>query len=203
VAGVQVRRATAEDLPRLAGVLAQAFSGDPPMSWFVPDERRRESLLQHYFGAALPKVYMRMGEVWKCEEPLGAALWVRPGRSPVTLRDELPVLPALLRTFGRRPVRAWRGLGAIERGHPSEPHWYLEYIGVSATARSRGAGSALLQAQLEQCDRDGSAAYLNAGSERSRDLYARHGFEVTERFELPDGGPPLWRMWREAQRTST
>jgi hypothetical protein len=42
-------------------------------------------------------------------------------------------------------------------------------------------------------------AYLNAGSARSRDLYARHGFEVMEQFELPDGGPPLWRMWREPQ----
>jgi hypothetical protein len=40
-------------------------------------------------------------------------------------------------------------------------------------------------------------AYLNAGSVRSRDLYARHGFGVTEEFELPDEGPPLWRMWRE------
>ena len=45
-------------------------------------------------------------------------------------------------------------------------------------------------------------AYLNAGSPRSRDLYLRHGFEVTEEFRLPEGGPPLWRMWREPALTA-
>lgn len=32
-----------------------------------------------------------------------------------------------------------------------------------------------------------------------RRVYERHGFEVTEEFRLPKGGPPLWRMWREPQ----
>ena len=32
-------------------------------------------------------------------------------------------------------------------------------------------------------------AYLNAGSARSRELYLRHGFQVTEEFQLPDGRP--------------
>jgi GNAT superfamily N-acetyltransferase len=195
--GVQVRRARAEDVPRLAGVLAEAFSSDPPMCWFVPDGARRRRLLHGYFAAAVPKVYMRVGEAYMTEDPLGAALWVAPGRAPVRLWDELAALPAMLRTFARRPLRAVRGLALVESGHPREPHWCLEYIAVSAAARSRGAGSALLEAKLADCDREGIPAYLNAGSARSRDLYARHGFEVTECFRLPMGGPPLWRMWRE------
>ena len=71
-----------------------------------------------------------------------------------------------------------------------------DYIGVAATARGRGAGSALMRPVLDRCDADAIGAFLNAGSERSRDLYARHGFEVTRRVELPRGGPPLWSMWR-------
>ena len=63
--------------------------------------------------------------------------------------------------------------------------------------QGRGIGSALMGPVLERCDAERMPAYLNAGSARSRDLYARHGFEVTEEFRLPDGGPPLWRMWRE------
>lgn len=167
------------------------------MCWFVPGANRRRALLERYFASAVPRVYMRIGEAWASDEPLGAALWVVPGRAPVTLRDELAALPSLLRVFGRRPLRASLGLAAIERGHPRERHWYLEYIGVSAAARGLGVGSALLERKLEECDRERMPAYLNAGSERSRDLYLRHGFEVTERFELPMDGPPLWRMWRE------
>ena len=53
-----------------------------------------------------------------------------------------------------------------------------------------------MQPVLERCDDERVGAFLNAGSERSRDLYARHGFEVTRRVDLPHGGPPLWGMWR-------
>jgi hypothetical protein len=52
---------------------------------------------------------------------------------------------------------------------------------------------------LERCDSERMPAYLNAGSPRSRELYKRHGFHVTEEFRLPDDGPPLWRMWRDPQ----
>ena len=46
-----------------------------------------------------------------------------------------------------------------------------------------------MQPVLERCDTERMPAYLNAGSARSRDLYLRHGFEVTEEFALPDGRP--------------
>lgn len=40
---------------------------------------------------------------------------------------------------------------------------------------------------LTDCDRTGMPAYLEATSERNRDLYQRHGFEVSEVVTLPDG----------------
>jgi hypothetical protein len=39
-------------------------------------------------------------------------------------------------------------------------------------------------------------AYLDATSERNKRLYERHGFEGGGEYG-PDGGPPLWPMWRE------
>lgn len=196
-AAVPVRRASADDFPRIAAVLAEAFSHDPPMRWFLAASPRSPKLLRRYFTTLLTGLYTRHGEAWISGEPLGAALWVEPGAWPAPAREQLEAAPTLLRTFGRHPLRAVAGVRAIERGHPHEPHWYLDYIGVDAAARSRGTGSALVAPMLERCDAERVPAYLNAGSSRSRDLYARHGFEVVERFELPFGGPPLWRMWRE------
>jgi len=192
-----VRPARAEDVSRIAAVLADAFSTDAPMRWFLAASPRSPELLRRYFAALAPRLHMRHGEAWISDEPLGAALWVEPGRWPVPLRDELAMAPTLLRTFGRHPVRGIAGLRTVERGHPTDPHWFLDYIGVEAAARSRGTGSALIRPMLERCDVERVPACLNAGSERSRDLYSRHGFEVTQRIELPFGGPPLWRMWRE------
>ena len=196
-ADLRIRRATTEDVPRIAAVLADAFSTDVPMRWFLAASRRSPQLLRRYFAALAPRLHMRHGEAWVSDEPLGAALWVEPGRWPAPLRDELTMAPTLLRTFGRHPVRGIAGLRAVERGHPTRAHWFLDYIGVEAAARSRGTGSALMQPVLERCDAEGLPACLNAGSERSRDLYRRHGFEVVQRIDLPFDGPPLWRMWRE------
>jgi ribosomal protein S18 acetylase RimI-like enzyme len=194
---VPVRRATPEDVPRIAAVLAEAFSTDPPMRWFLAASPRSPERLRRYFAALVPRMHMRHGEVWISDEPLGAAGWIEPGGWPGPAGEQLAMLPTLLRTFGRHPVRAIAGQQRLEQDHPSEPHWFLDYIGVEETARGAGTGSALMRPMLERCDAERVPAFLNAGSERSRDLYARHGFEVTERVELPFGGPPLWRMWRD------
>ena len=50
----------------------------------------------------------------------------------------------LLRTFGRHPRRALAASRVNGRDHPTEPHWFLDYIGVESAARGRGTGSALI-----------------------------------------------------------
>ena len=167
------------------------------MRWFIPDDARRPRALRRYFEVVLPRLYRPAGEILMTDDPVGGAAWVAPGRWPFTAREQLPVAPTLLRVFGPRPLRTLRGLRTIEHGHPSAPHWYLDYIGVERGGQGRGAGSALLRPMLDRLDDEGAPAYLHAGSPDSRRLYERHGFEVTEEFRLPFDGPPLWRMWRE------
>jgi ribosomal protein S18 acetylase RimI-like enzyme len=86
-------------------------------------------------------------------------------------------------------------MALMDEHHPHDPAYYLLAIGVRPASQGKGVGSALLSPVLEQCDRGGEAAYLEATSERSRKLYERHGFEVIGQF-APVGGPPLWPMWR-------
>jgi len=51
---------------------------------------------------------------------------------------------------------------------------------------------------LQACDRDGVPAHLEASTDRNRALYERHGFTLTEIFDMPGrGGPPIREMWRE------
>jgi GNAT superfamily N-acetyltransferase len=194
---LSVRKATPEDIHRIAPALAEAFSSDPPMMWFTPEEEGRVERLVPYFHALVGRLHMPHGEVWVSDDPVGAAAWVKPGAWPFSMWTRRGVILAELRTFGRHPIRVSRGVEAIERNHPAEPHWYLEFIGVERSGHGQGTGSALLRPMLERCDAEDVPAYLNAGSPRSRELYRRHGFEVTEEFRLPYDGPPLWRMWRD------
>jgi len=195
--GRAVRKATPEDIPRLADALARAFDGDPPMQWFLPDSESRVQRARGLFDLMLSRVHLQRDRCYTTEDVVGGALWVPPGSWRLGIVAQLTLLPGMLRVFGRGLARAQRGLAVMEEGHPRIAHYYLDSLGVVPEWQGRGIGSALLGPVLERCDTERMPAYLNAGSVRSRDLYARHGFEVTEEFALPDGGPPLWRMWRE------
>jgi len=194
-----VRKATRGDVPELALALARAFDGDPPMRWFIPYDDRRVELARQMFEIMLRTVHVERDECYTTDEVVGGALWVPPGRWRLGFFQQLRLLPGMIRVFGRDLPRAQRGLTVMDSGHPRSPHWYLDSLGVVPEWQGRGIGSALMQPVLERCDREHMPAYLNAGSPRSRELYRRHGFTVTEEFRLPDDGPPLWRMWRDPQ----
>jgi ribosomal protein S18 acetylase RimI-like enzyme len=132
------------------------------------------------------------------EDGSGAAIWAQPGHWATPPLDLLRAGPAMLRVFGPRLPLALRSLVRIERGHPRNPeHFYLHYLGVVPARQGRGLGSRLLKPVLDRLDEEAMPAYLEASTERSRALYERHGFAVTEIFKLPSSGPPIRRMWRE------
>ena len=195
--GQAVRKATRDDVTSLADALARAFDSDPPMQWFLPDAESRVQRARTLFDLMLSRVHLERDWCFTTEDVVGGALWVPPGNWRLSIVQQLTLLPGMLRVFGRGLARAQRGLAVMEEGHPRTAHYYLDSLGVVPEWQGRGIGSALLEPVLAHCDVERMPAYLNAGSARSRDLYARHGFAVTEEFRLPDGGPPLWRMWRE------
>jgi N-acetylglutamate synthase-like GNAT family acetyltransferase len=69
-------------------------------------------------------------------------------------------------------------------------------IGVRTALQGQGVGSALMQPTLERAASAGRPTYLEASSERSAALYERLGFVHMDVLELPEGGPPVWRMRR-------
>ncbi len=74
------------------------------------------------------------------------------------------------------------------------PHAHLQFLGVSSEAQGQGVGSAILKTTLAPLDAGGTVGYLEASTERNVALYARHGFEVTNEFDLP--GLHFWCMTR-------
>jgi RimJ/RimL family protein N-acetyltransferase len=192
-----VRKARRDEAAGLSRALALAFHADPAFSWLVPDDARRRAVLGPNFQLLLRRTWLRHEETYTQGEVTGACIWNPPGAWKVGLREELSLLPALGRVWGRHSLRGLRALAALERRHPAEEHFYLVFMGVEPANQGRGIGSAMMFPVLSRCDSDRIPAYLEASSPRSRALYERHGFEVTEEFELGAGSPPLWRMWRE------
>ena len=194
-----VRKASAEDAPRLADVLARAFQDDPGWSHLLPDPSDRTRRLRLFFETELSGIALAQGLVWTTEEVVGAAVWAPPEGWRVPITATLRETPPMVRVFGRHLPLALRSRLRMEGRHPRKPpHWYLAFMGVAPEWQGRGLGTALMQPALEILDAAGTPAYLESSTPRSRALYQRNGFEVTGEFNLPSAGPPLWQMWRVA-----
>lgn len=183
---VAARSATSAEA---VSTLTAAFETDPPVRWMYPDKTD--------YLADFPVFARAFGGIAITENTLvtaqgGAALWIAPGSEP----DEAALVAAVERSIPEaRQADVFAVFEAMGEVHPHEPHWYLPLIGVRPDRQGNGLGSAMLRPVLARCDADGVPAYLEATTERSRDLYARHGFKQTAKIEVADC-PPLYPMVR-------
>jgi ribosomal protein S18 acetylase RimI-like enzyme len=178
-------------------MLARAFFDDPVAIWACRPERLRPTILERFYAVRLRQL-LGAQEVWTVPGLTSAALWAPPRRWRTTLREDLALTRPMLHLelLVRMPMVV-KGLLDLERDHPREPaHWYLAFLGTDPRSQGQGLGSAVMGPVLEQCDRDGVAAYLESSKERNIAFYARHGFRVTGELHLPRG-PTMWAMWRE------
>ncbi|MYW08832.1 GNAT family N-acetyltransferase [Streptomyces sp. SID2563] len=186
-------RATASDVPALAGVLASAYAEDPVWSWLIPRDRDRR--LRLLFTAHLAQ-QVPAGRVWTDSDRTVAAVWAEPGAWKLPASYLLRNAGTLLRASRAQLPRTAGRLLALEHRHPARPaHWYVEYIGTHADARGTGRGSVVLGGLLERADADGRPVFLESSNSRNLTFYRRHGFEVREEMTFRSG-PPMWSMWR-------
>jgi GNAT superfamily N-acetyltransferase len=192
-----VRRARPEEATDLAGTLAEAFHEDPLVGWVFPDESRRLAVHRRAFDLYLSRVWLRHEETYTVGDGAGVCVWMPPEAWELSAREQLALLPPMLRIYGRRLPRLLAAANAFEKDHPEEPHYYLAFVGVAPASQGQGMGSILMHPVLQRCDAAAIPAYLEASSPRNRALYERHGFAVTEEVRPGRGGPPAWRMWRD------
>ncbi|HEU5160981.1 MAG TPA: GNAT family N-acetyltransferase [Streptosporangiaceae bacterium] len=192
-----IRRARPADAGRVAELVATAFAPLPAVSWLVPEPADRPRVMTANLRIFVDHA-IEYGHVDLIDEAPAAAVWF-----PRT--DPIPE-PA---DYDRRLAAAcgpwtdrFRVLDSLfEENHPDGPHYHLALLAVAPEWQSRGLGSVLLRRQHAELDATATAAYLEASSARSRDLYLRHGYEPGEPFRLPDG-TPFWPMWRPPRPAS-
>lgn len=194
-----VRKVTPADREKLVAVMARAFDDDPIANWFAAQDKRRARRIYDFMDVGY-RITAPGGELYTTAEIQGGAFWSPPGKWKMGMVQQLMLMPAMIRTATFRRVPAiMGGLNAIEKKHPHEPHYYLLGLGVEPDLQGRGLGTKLMRPVLERCDREGIPAYLESSKEKNVPLYERNGFKVTEQLTVPNGGPPIWLMWRDPQ----
>ena len=195
--GSDLRTIQPGDLPELSVALARAFEGNPGMGWTFRSDARRRGRLERGFELYLQRIWMPRGDPFTTEQLAGAACWLPPGGWHLPMAQQLRLLPGIASRAREDTPRLLRFFQIADAKHPREPHWYLALLGVDPDHQGRGFGSHLMRPVLTRCDREKLPAYLETDTERNVAFYERHGFAVTEKFDLPGGGPPIWLMWRE------
>ena len=87
-----------------------------------------------------------------------------------------------------------RWLDEIDKMHPVEPHYYLEYLGVEPEQQGKGLGSVIFQHLIDKADKERVGCYLENASPRNVPFYQRFGFQVISEKEIIS--IPAWFMWR-------
>jgi GNAT superfamily N-acetyltransferase len=181
----------------VAAALADAFINDPVYTWMLPRTLRLKPRLRTMFAAEMEQyVLPNGGTVWTTSDHDGAVCELPPGAWEMPKSFTGKEALKWIRAFGTRLLLAGRVQRAMEERHLHEPHFYVRIVGVRTASQGQGVGSALMQPTLQRADSAGLATYIEASSERSAALYERLGFVHTDVLELPEGGPPIWRMRR-------
>ncbi|MFB0627698.1 GNAT family N-acetyltransferase [Streptomyces sp. AB3(2024)] len=200
-----IRCARRAESGAVSALLALAFADDAVMAWMFPDRGSRARRTARFFELLQRRQRPRAGAVRVAAtgggQLLAAALWSGPGRRQPGAARELATVPRYAYVFGARGLSRAAGVqNALEEAHPDTPHWYLPTLGTDPAFQGTGVGSALVREQLARCDRLGQPAYLESSMASNIPFYEGLGFRVTGEIRLPDGGPNLWPMWREAGR---
>ncbi|MGW0507421.1 GNAT family N-acetyltransferase [Micromonospora sp. NPDC003241] len=192
-----IARLDVADTRWVAERIAESFLVLDATRWLVPDEAKREAVLAGNFEIIVAHA-MRHGLVFGTADRAGVAVWLPSVGEPLPPPEDYDA--RLAAACGEWTPRFVHLDELFAAHHPHRDHHHLALLAVRPDRQGQGVGSALLRHHHAWLDAHGVPAYLEASSEIGRDLYARHGYRVSEPFRLPDD-TPFWPMWREPSAT--
>jgi GNAT superfamily N-acetyltransferase len=199
---MEVLPTTQQTYREVARVLGRAF-GNEAVSVavyknFLPEKRIRALTLD--FSAEL-LICIHKGYPIQVNEDgkiVAAAVIYPPGSYPLPAIDQWIILLKSILGNGLYDFRGWvKWLDEIDKNHPTEAHFYLEYIGVEPGYQGKGYGSLILEHLINKADNLGVGCYLETADARNLSFYQHFGFQIKDEKEII--GIPTWFMWRQPE----
>jgi ribosomal protein S18 acetylase RimI-like enzyme len=187
-----LRALDAGDSDAAVDVLTSAFAGDLLLVWACGARERQgmrsscrmtialsteaRAAYGYFDGTRLLAValYQRAGRVPSAWQSLRAGFW----RVPFQAGPRAAL--RIVRAFGHADAFKAKLIG-------SEPHLYLDTLGVHRDSAGRGVGQTLLKASLARLREEAAEpCFLLTHQRHNQSLYRRHGFETVGECKVPD-----------------
>jgi GNAT superfamily N-acetyltransferase len=201
---MQIKAARAEDVPEAAACAAEAFSADQVMAFFFDDSPiGRHAATVQFFGLIL-EARIALGlpalVAWDDARVIGLAM----GDDTTDAEWPAHIDRRWTEFESRHPGIADRFAtyeSIVEQAGLDRPHHGLGVIGVAPDQKGTGIGTALVQAFLDQSDRDSASegTRLETATPSNLAFYRRFGFEDRACGALGKG--TLWVMYRPKPAT--
>jgi GNAT superfamily N-acetyltransferase len=197
----RLRQLQRGEVATAASLLARAFAADPFIGHFMVDQRRRRVALPRFFAAVLWQLIDSQA-VYVSERAgilAGVAAWLPPEPETPSRAAQWYSRLASARVrllFPRAAPQVSAGFETLGDQHPSDPHWYLAFIGIDPGKHRRGLGRQLLEPVLEQADRASHLCYLETPFPDTLAFYRKLRFAETAELRPVAGAPPIWTMTR-------
>ncbi|HET9906314.1 MAG TPA: GNAT family N-acetyltransferase [Anaerolineales bacterium] len=195
------RTLTLTDLEQMVHVLSTAFEEDPLVSFILPKKETRVKTVAKFFRA-MGRLNIQNKLAFGVSDPLeGVAVWNFPDKPNIsaTLKDLIAFLPLLFSSYplGAQRARAiFRQLDTMHKKYASEPHFYLDNLGVLPSARGKGLSSQLIRPFLEMADSQKVVAYTDTVTPSNAPLYEHFGFQCVEETHIPSTGITVFALRR-------
>lgn len=195
------RLLTLADLEPMTQILAQSFEEDPLVSFILPKKENRVKTVAKFFRA-MGRINIQNNFAFGISDPLeGVAVWKFPDHKKIsaTTKDLFTFIPLLLSSypFGVRRARPiFEQNEAMHKKYTAEPHFYLDNIGVLASARGKGLSSKLIRPFLEIADSQKVITYTDTVTKENVPLYEHFGFECVEENPVNGTGITIYALRR-------
>lgn len=202
--GRDCRQLTLAEVEEAASVISNAFIDDPLCTFMLPFIHGREKTLRKFFRI-YGELNVQRGSGYGSGTPLqGVAFWQFPKQAELSISIKAvgKFLPLIFSMYPIGYIRAKNVLNQIDVLHKKyalEPHFYLDNLGVLASARGKGVSSKLIRPFLELADAQKVAAYTDTVTRSNVAIYEHFGFQSMETVTIPKTGITVWAMRRPAK----
>jgi ribosomal protein S18 acetylase RimI-like enzyme len=152
-----------------------------------------EPVVTRHFAVMLAE-YIQIGVVWQIAGGKAAAAWFPPSTADdLTAIDQRtrPKMVGLTDDGGARYAQMWDW---VEEHLPTQPMWFLDFIGVDPQVQGQGLGRQLIEHGLAMAREESCPAFLETSNAANVGYYQSFGFSVQQMGVVPGGGPKIWFM---------